>query len=955
MQNSFVQLIIDAAESHADKMAMQILGVEETEYTFGEMLGAIRSIAFRLEKEGIAFGDRVALIGENHPRWAIAYFGILYRGAVCVPIDPHGEIATITNFLENSEAKMAFIGEDFIDHFHKVEENLNRKIPAVVLQDCRLEGEKGRKGEREKEADGQPTTDANPKSQIPNPKSNGSFSDWASTPRPSDFDSKPTSAKPEDMAVLIYTSGTTGTPKGVPLTHGNIFYETQGCQEVMNISEHEVVLSVLPLFHVFAQVINLWVIASIGATVYYVKELAPAELTRAFETKEITMLTGVPRLWYLFHKKIFDGVAAQSFVVRSLFDKLLKLNFFLRDKFNINFGKKLFGKVHDGFGGKLAITISAGSRFDEKIARDYYALGYTMIQGYGLTETCGAVTSTRFENSSVGSVGTAVNYAEIKLGEPNDDGAGEVLIKGKMVFSGYYKNPEATAGAFTEDGWFKSGDLGKIDENGDLFIVGRSKDVIVLPNGKNIHPEDLEVHYAKTPMVEEICILGVKDESSNLAGAEKLIAIAVPDFAYLKQNGIANSREAIRHELDSLGRELPEYQRVRDYVVRPEPLPRTATRKIKRFELQKEIAENGYDSKSLPDKKPREFTDQDNAMLDSNVGKSLVKAIKQNTKDVENIHPEMSLEIDLGLDSLSRAEVFAALEQNFNIEFDSDQAANALTVGEVIKLTQEQTGSANAEIVTADFDWGDIVRQAEAGENLPEIQNILHKSAFSNWLVFIVFKIFNLLFKIFLRLEVSGLEELKKIKRPFLICPNHQSFLDPFVVTSNFDAETLRNAFAVGATQFFESSFMQSIARLLNTVPIDPDTQLMKAMKAGAVGLKHGKILNIFPEGTRGFDGELHDFKKGAAILATELDLPIVPVALDGLYKVWGRNSKSINLSKVKIRFGKAFYPKDVLGVKSRESRFESESNEAKYEAVTAHLKEIIKQMIEEMRKQSHK
>lgn len=939
MQNSFIQLIIDAAESHADKMAMRIVGVEGTEYTFGEMLGAIRSIAFRLEKEGIAFGDRVALIGENHPRWAIAYFGILYRGAVCVPIDPHGEISTITNFLENSEAKMAFIGEDFIDNFHKVEENLGRRIPAVVLQDRAEISQQKRKDAEKKDL-------KNSAFQRLSGENNGfqSFSDWTSTPRPADFDAKPTPAKPKDMAVLIYTSGTTGTPKGVPLTHGNIFYETQGCQEVMNISEHEVVLSVLPLFHVFAQVINLWVIASIGATVYYVKELAPAELTRAFETKEITMLTGVPRLWYLFHKKIFDGVVAQSFVVRSLFDKLLKLNFFLRDKFNFNLGKKLFGKVHDGFGGKLDITISAGSRFDEKIAQDYYALGFTMIQGYGLTETCGAVSATRFEDNVVGSVGKAVNYAEIKLGELNDEGAGEVLIKGKMVFDGYYKNEEATKDAFTADGWFKSGDLGKLDKDGHLFIVGRSKDVIVLPNGKNIHPEDLEVHYAKTPMVEEICILGVKDESSNLAGAEKLIAIAVPDFAYLKQNGISNSREAIRHELDSLGRELPEYQRVRDYVVRPEPLPRTATRKIKRFELQKEIAEHGYDSKTLPDKKPREFTDQDNAMLDSNVGNALVKAIKQNTKDVENIHPEMSLEIDLGLDSLSRAEVFAALEQNFNIEFDSDQAANALTVGEVIKLTEEQTGSADAEIVTADFDWGDIVRQAEAGENLPEIQNILHKSAFSNWIVFSVFKIFNLIFKIFLRLEVSGLEELKRIKRPFLICPNHQSFLDPFVVTSNFDAETLRNAFAVGATQFFESSFMQSIARLLNTVPIDPDTQLMKAMKAGAVGLKHGKILNIFPEGTRGFDGELHDFKKGAAILATELDLPIVPVALDGLYKVWGRNSKKINLSKVKVRFGKAFYPKDILGI-------ESQSNEAKYEAVTAHLKETIEQMIAEMRK----
>ena len=913
MNDSFIQLIIDSAESHRDKKAMEIVGVEGTKYTFGEMLDAMRSIAFRLEQEGIAFGDRVAIIGENHPRWAIAYLGVLYRGAVAVPIDPHGEIQTITNFLENSEAKMAFIGEDFIDHFHQVEENLGGTIPAVLLQD--VESKNGFQ----------------------------SFSDWADTPRPAGFDRQTPPAKPEDLANLMYTSGTTGTPKGVPLTHGNIYYETQGCQEVMNISENEVVLSVLPLFHVFAQVINLWVIASVGATVYYIKELAPAEMTKAFDTKEITLLTGVPRLWYLFHKKIFDKIAEQPFYLRWLFGKMLKFNFYLRKNFDINLGKKLFGKVHESFGGKLDITISAGSRFDEKIAEDYYSLGFTIIQGYGLTETCGAVSSTRFEGSSVGSVGKAVNYAEIKLGEPNEDGAGEVLIKGKMVFSGYYQNPEATKGAFTTDGWFKSGDLGKFDANGDLFIVGRSKDVIVLPNGKNIHPEDLEVHYAKTPMVEEICILGVKDESSNMAGAEKLIAIAVPDFAYLKQNNIANSREAIRHELDSLGRSLPEYQRVRDYVVRAEPLPRTATRKIKRFELNKEIAENGYDSKSSPEKKPRTFAAEDEATLNSNIGKALVKAIKQNTKETEKIHPEMSLEIDLGLDSLSRAEVFAALEQNFNIEFDSDKAAGALTVGEVIKLTQEYTGSANAEIVATDFDWGDIVRNAGTNGNIPEIQAILHKSAFSNLVVNVFFKFANLVFKILLSLEVTGSEELKKLKRPFLICPNHQSFLDPFVVASTFDSETLKHSFAFGATDFFKSSFMLSLAGLLNTIPIDPDAQLMKSMKAGAIGLKHGKILIVFPEGERGFDGEMSTFKKGAAILATELNVPIVPVALDDLYKVWGRKSNEINLSRVKVRFGKPFYPRDVIG--------ENMEDEAKYKAVTAHLKNSIAIMLEEMRK----
>ena len=911
MNDSFIQLIIDSAESHADKTAMQIVG-EDTDgkYTFGEMLDAVRSVAFRLEQEGIQFGDRVALIGENHPRWAIAYFGMLYRGAVCVPIDPHAEIETLSNFLENSEAKLAFIGKDFVKHFHQVEERLGRQIPAVVLQD--VESNNGFQN----------------------------FDDWMRTPRPADFDSRPLPTKPDDIAVLMYTSGTTGTPKGVPLTHGNIYYETRGCQEAMNLSDKEVVLSVLPLFHVFAQVVNLWVIASVGAKVWYVKEIAPAELEKAFQTKEITLLTGVPRLWYLFHKKIFDGVAAQPKAVQILFSNLLKTNVFLRDNFNVNLGKKFFGKVHDGFGGKLDITISAGSRFDEKIARDYHALGFTLIQGYGLTETTGAIACTRFEDSAVGTVGKAINYAEIKLGEPNDDGAGEVLIRGKQVFKGYYKNPEATKDTFTEDGWFKSGDLGKFDETGHLFIVGRSKDVIVLPNGKNIHPEDIETHYSKTSLVGEISVLGIKDTNSNLAGAEKLVAVVVPDFEYLKKNNIANSREAIRHELDDLGRTLPEYQRVRDYIIRAEPLPRTATRKVKRFQLQKEIETDGADGGEANLTKQWKFTDEDNALMDSSIGKTLVKYIKQNSESEEKIHPEMNLEIDLGLDSLSRAEVFAGLEQAFNVEFDSDEAGQAFTVGDLIKLAEKQTGSANAEIVQTDFNWGKIVREAD--DSAPEIQHVLRKRVVFPWLVFIVFRAFRAFCKVFLKLEVSGDEQLEKLKRPYIVCPNHQSFIDPIIVTSNYSAETVRNTFAVGATEFFQSSFMKYVARMMNTVAIDPDTQLLKAMKASATGLKHGKVLNIFPEGERAFDGDLHEFKKGAAILATELDLPIVPVALDGLYKVWGRSSSKISFSKVKIHFGTPFYAKEIITPEM--------NDEAKYKAVTHHLKRTIQTMLDEMR-----
>lgn len=934
MANSFCQLVADAAEARPEKIAMKVVGVEDSVYTYERMLAEIRSIAHHLSQEGIQFGERVALLGENHPHWAVAYLGMLFAGVVCVPIDPHGELDTIANFFENSEAKMAFIGDESVGVFKEVTEKLGRKIPAVLLESS-LDG-----------------------SAKPDAEGFAKFSDWAKTPLPDGFEKLPTPAKAEDLAVLIYTSGTTGTPKGVPLTHGNIYYEATGCQEVMNISENEVVLSVLPLFHVFAQVVNLWVIASIGASIRYIKELSPAEMTRAFETREITLLTGVPRLWYLFHKKIFDGVAAQSKPVQWLFRAMLLTNGFLRDAFKINLGRVFFKKVHEGFGGKLKITVSAGSRFDEKIARDYHSLGFTIIQGYGLSETSGAVTATRFEDNVVGSVGKAVNHAEINIGELNEDGAGEVLIKGKMVFSGYYKNPEATADAFTADGWFRSGDLGKLDKNGHLFIVGRSKDVIVLPNGKNVHPEDLEVKYLKSPMVEEIAILGVADEQSSHAGAEKLAGVVVPDFNYLKANNIANSREAIRYELDDLGRSLPEYQRVREYVIHAEPLPRTATRKIKRFQLKKDLEQSGFADKKAQPQKALELSAEERAMMETPAGKIVAAAIGKNVEAKEQLHPKMSLELDLGLDSLGRAEVFAALEAALGTDLSADEAAKALTVSDVIDLVNEygkgsELLSANAGDIGSAIDvhWGKLVRTAD--ETLPEIQPILKRRPLFGPFAFIVYRTFNLFCRIAVRLEVSGLDELDKMHEllrkngappSFIICPNHQSFLDPFVLTSNYPFGVFIKTFHVGAIEFFQSSFMSWLGDLLRVVRVDPDVQLMKAMKAGAVGLRNGHVLNIYPEGQRAYDGKLHEFKRGASILASELDVPIVPVALDGLYKVWPRNSWRIRFAKVKIKIGEAFYAKDILGEKH------GEYTDADYACVTDHLEQKIADMIDELR-----
>ena len=911
-------------ESRPDKIAMRVVGDDSQVYTFGETLKQIRSVAYRLRETGIEKGDRVAVIGENHPSWAIAYLAILYHGAVCVPLDPHGEIATLTNFFENSEAKLAFIGSEFTKEFREIESKLGRNIPVAAWKGLETAGATEFGDEKQLEP----------------------FSGWTEAGFPESYAAEIPSAAGDDTALLMYTSGTTGTPKGVPLTHGNIVAELDGVKEVLHISENEKMLSLLPLFHAYLQIVNLWVATTYGCEVGYLKELSPAALGDAMKSFKPTILSTVPRLWYLFHKKIFDAVEAKPKAVQTLFKAMLKINGTLRNTAGINLGPKFFGQVHESFGGALRIAISAGSRFDDSVAEDFHNLGFTIIQGYGLTETSGAATATFEEDNRVGSVGKAMKGTEIKIADPDKDGVGEVLIRGGVVFAGYYRNPEATAESFTEDGWFRSGDLGKFDKDGNLYIVGREKDVIVLPSGKNVHPEDLEVHYLKTPLVEEMAILGVTDKNEQRAGAEKLAAVVVPDFAYLKQAKVANSKEAIRYALDNLGRDLPEYQRVRDYIIRAEPLPRTASRKIKRFELKKDL-EAGLLTGDSAEARAWELSPADADLLTSRSAKAVLAVIRQNAKDAETIHPDMNLEIDLGLDSLSRAETFAAIEYAFGTDFDADEAAQALTVRDVVALVSSHNGDGPSEELATELNWSKIIH--EATDDFPEVKPILTEQPIFIRFAFAVYKCFHVVWRVFLRLEVQNIEELHKMKRPFIICPNHQSYLDPFVLTSNYPFDIFKNTFHVGASMFFQTAFMRFVARMLQVVPVDPDTQLMKAMKAGAVGLKHGRVLNIYPEGERAYDGELHEFKKGAAILATELDMPILPVAIDGLQNVWARKSRRIRLAKVTIRFGKAFYARDILD--KLEAGDQLTNDESRYAAVTDHLRNTIAEMIDELRK----
>lgn len=909
---TFCQRVIATANAHSDKMAMVLIEPDGVEtITFGSMVAQVRSIAYRLNQEGILFGDRVALIGENHPNWAIAYLGTIYRGAVITPLDPAATTQAMAAFLKSAEAKLAFVSPASGDKFRNACELIGTNIRAVALH-----------------ADHLPANGL------------ASFEDWAETEVPQNFIDTPPPARAEDLALLMYTSGTTGMPKAVPLTHGNIYAESSKIQEVMHVSDCEVVLSLLPLFHAYSQIVNLWLATIVGAQVVYLAELSSAGIERGLKTSGATTLVGVPRLWYLFHKKIWDEMTKRSVVVRFLFRLLLFCNGLLRDWFGLNAGRWFFRSIHQSFGGRLRLAVSGGANFDADVARDFHCLGFTILQGYGLTETSGAATVTRYEDNKIGSVGTPLNGIEVRIDQPNDEGVGEVLIRGPIVMSGYYRNPEANREAFTNDGWFRTGDLGRIDRQNHLYIAGRKKDVVKLPSGKNVFPEDVEAHYEQSPFVSEVCVLGVKDETSPFQRAEKLCAVVVPNFEYLKSQHIANSREWVVWELENLGRELPEYQRVHDFVLSSEPLPRTTTRKVKRFELAGQLPRLRQQGELKQTARALELTEEHQALLDSPAGRAAVSAIKQHVDASENIHPAMNMEIDLGLDSLARAECIASIEQALGLELEPDKVATTQTVGELIELANlEVTGGPPAAGQTAtEFRWRDAL--APQQEVSDEVKQLLKPKTSSVLLARAVLGIIYLLSRLLFRMEVRGRDVLTQIQPPYLICPNHQSYLDPFLVCSTYPLRVLRNVFHVGASMFFTTAAMGQLAKLINVIPIDPDVHLLRAMRAGAAGLRAGKILNIYPEGQRSFDGELRDFKAGAAILASELKVPIVPVALDGAFRVWPRNSWRIHLAKIRIHFGQPITPQESAAT----------DEVTAYDEVTRVLRERIQQMLDDMR-----
>ena len=815
-------------------------------------------------------GARVAVLSENRPEWVVAYLGIYFGGMIAVPLDTQISPQEWRRLIEDSGTQAVFVSGSLLPGLEEAVAGLPVKPRLISL-------------------DPVPGRDAS--------ASLAGLIDWAANipncpPLPE--------CQPSDVVTIIYTSGTTGNPKGVMLTHANIVGELESIFGAIHADENDALLCLLPLQHVLASVINVLVPLYLGGQVVFADTLKRSEILQALQEAGITILATVPQFFYLFHDRIQEELSRKPAMMRRLFRGMLRFNRLCMQFPKINIGKILFPEVHRNFGSRLRLFVSGGSSFDAGVARDFHDMGFTVLQGYGLTETTGACAVTPVEKNVIGSVGPPLPGVDMRILSPDETGTGEILVRGPMVFKGYYNNPAAT-GEAVQEGWLRTGDLGKFDSGGNLFVTGRKKEVIVLPNGKNIYPDEVEAHYLRSPGIQEIAVIGVFNAQDK---GERLHAVVVPDFEYLKANRIANTREFLRDRITALSNQLPKYKRLMSYQVQSDPLPRTTTRKIKRLEL-KGLVESGTlraSDSTLSASQP-----QDTSLLESAVGQEVISCLRETYHRDVQISSGMNLELDLGFDSMERIELLSSLEEALHLSLPEDFGADIHTVRDLVTRLEQQAGVVTDSGTAARQSWKTILSREpeEAGEGLPFHLSGAAVAVFKHVCLRLVYY---LVFRTLLRLKAHGLDNLPE-KGPFLICPNHQSYLDPFILLSVLPYRVSRRMFFLGYSVFFQGWFMRLVAHLTNVISVDADAHLLRAMKAGAAGLRHGLTLGIFPEGGRSFDGELQTFKKGAAILSRELSVPIIPTAIRGTHKVWPRDSIRIRPHRVSIEFGEPLFP----------------------------------------------
>jgi long-chain acyl-CoA synthetase len=776
-------------------------GVRRRAYSYAWLADTSLRMASWLAVQGVGPGDRVLLWCPNSPWWGAAFWGIVARGAVAVPVD-------------------FMAGRD-------------RAETIAALTQARLVIQSRQKPERLPEGKGAFLEDL--EFLLPDVP-----------PAPA-----PHRSAPADVAQLIYTSGTTGNPKGVILTHANLMANLEQVHlHIPVVTSDYTFLSLLPLSHMFEQMGGFFTPLARGGSIVYLRTLKPAAIMEGLGEEEIAAVIAVPRLLQLLRGSIERELEARG--LAPLFDRLLKL----AEGLSPAARRRLFYPIRRKFGKKFALFVSGGAPLDQDLFRFWSLLGFTVLEGYGLSECSPVLTANPVERQVPGAVGKPLPGVELRIAD------GEVLARGANVFSGYFENETATREAFTADGWFRTGDLGHLDGDGFLHIRGRLKELIVTGAGVNVYPDEIEAVLRTVAGVREGCVIGL-----DRGTGEEVHAVLITD-------GSGRGVEEIVREAND---RLDPLQQITGFSIWPDDdFPKTTTLKVRKFQVRERIRSG------LP-------------AGGGEGGDRLARIIARVTGlPAEAVREESFLVSDLGLTSIARLELVSILEQEFRLDIDDSLIGLRTTVRELRGMVERRDrlrGQARFRF----WATAPVVRRIRQCADL-----LLNYP----------------LFRLLVTLEVRGGEHLEALREPCLFIANHTSYLDqPAIMFSLPRPVRYRTATATWA-EFFFKNFRNPLQRLwkritfeygtfcLNLFPLSQESGFRSALAFMGRLVDQGENILVFPEGERSRDGSLLPFQPGLGIMARELGTPVVPVRIDGLTRVLPRGASWPRRGKVTVTFG---------------------------------------------------
>ena len=791
---SIVGMLEGACDRYAQRVALVARrGYRTRTWSYAELWAASGRAAAILADRGVAPADRVVLAAPNDPLWVIGFVGALRLGAVAVPLDARSPADLTAAVVRQTEPKLVLTADA------SSAANLCVNAPAMGLD--ALDGRR---------------TDA-----------------WRA----------PAATASEAIAEIVFTSGTTGSPKGVILTHGNVASNVAAVAQLLPPRPTDRLLSVLPLSHMLEQTVGLLLPLTGGAAVVFPPGRSSTAIFHALKRYRITVMVVVPQVLQLFADALDREARRQGRerAWRRARAIAARLPYPLR--------RAAVPGLHRAMGGRFRFFVCGGAPLPAALAAKWEALGVPVVQGYGTTEAAPVVTGTSLRARRVDSPGMALPGQAIRIGAD-----GEVLVGGPNVSPGYWRDPAATAAAFA-DGWYRTGDLGEIDDAGYLRLRGRKKDMIALASGMNVYAEDLERALCDQPGVRDAAVVGFANEGASARVHAVLL-------------GPRDDHEA-RRAIEGANARLAEYQQIRDFSVWPDAdFPRTATLKVKKHEILATLA-----GAARPAIDPADEA--------SAVGEVVARVAGV---PISTPRPDARIGTDLGIDSLGRVELLAALASELGVEIDEELLSESTTVADLDALVAA----------------GESVRRPAFWEWPHRPCARMARSALQRALLFPLLRCVG-------SISVEGADQLAGLEPPAIYAPNHASHLDaPAVLAAMTERVRRRSSVAAAADYFFENRWLGGlVALLLNAFPFSRTGAVRSTLEHCGELLDDGWSIVVFPEGTRSATGEIGSFRPGMGLMAVELGVPVVPVRVRGTFGALPKGRGMPRRSPLRVTFGR--------------------------------------------------